>query len=96
MENLDLALVAGAILSLLFEYVPGLSGWYEGKAAATKRLVMLGVVVAAAAGVYGLSCVNAPWVLVECNTAGLFDLLVGIVAAITANQGTYLLTKKPA
>jgi hypothetical protein len=88
-------MLAGAILSLLFEYVPGLSGWYEGQTGTTKRLVMLGAIVVVAAAVYGLSCFNTPWIYVECSTAGLFDLLLAIVAAITANQGVYLLTKRP-
>lgn len=95
MENLELAALAGALLSLLFEYVPGLSGWYDTKPETTKRLVMLGAIVIVAAGVYGLSCFNTPWVYVECSTTGLFELLSAVVFAIAGNQATHKIAKKP-
>jgi hypothetical protein len=96
MENLELAALAGALLSLLFEYVPGLSGWYDAKDEAVKRLIMLGAIVVVAAGIYGLSCFNTPWVYVECTTAGLFALLGQVVMAIVGNQSIHRLTKKAA
>jgi len=96
MDKLQLAALAGALLSLLFEYVPGLSGWYDAKSETTKRLVMLGAIVAVAAGVYGLSCFNTPWVYVECTTGGLFELLGAVVFAIVGNQTTHKIAKKPA
>lgn len=96
MENLELAALAGALLSLLFEYVPGLSGWYDTKPETTKRLVMLGAIVVVAAGVYGLSCFNTPWVYVECSTSGLFELLGAVLFAIVGNQATHRIAKKPA
>jgi hypothetical protein len=48
----------------------------------------------AAAGVYGLSCFNTPWVYVECSTSGLFELLGAVLFAIVGNQSVYGLTKK--
>lgn len=96
MDKLQLATWAGALLSLLFEYVPGLSGWYDAKDETTKRLIMLGAITLVAAGVYGLSCFNTPWVYVECSTAGLFELLGAVLFAAIGNQVTHKLTKKPA
>lgn len=94
MENLQLAALAGALLSLLFEYVPGLSGWYDTKSETVKRLIMLVAIVAVAAGTFGLSCFNTPWVYVECTSAGLVELLGAVLFAIIGNQSTHRLTKK--
>lgn len=96
MQKLELATVAGALLSLLFEYVPGLSGWYDTKDETVKRLIMLGAIVAVAAGAYGLSCFNTPWVYVECSQAGLFELLGAVLFAAVGNQTAHKLAKKPA
>ena len=59
-----LSTIAGAILSLLFSYVPGLSGWYQKlgengdgvDGGTARRLFMLGLLVLTAAGAYGLAC----------------------------------------
>lgn len=92
-----LAATAGAILSLLFEYVPGLSTWYETLSEAQKRLVMLVLLVVTAAGVFGLSCYTpAPVDWVTCDVGGIWGLITALIAAIVANQGIHLMAKKPA
>lgn len=102
MDAETLAGVAGALLALLFGYVPGLSGWYarlgEGQAEAVggvyRRLVMLGALVIAAAGSYGLACLGEGAYFgleLACDRAGLAGLLRALVLALAANQAAYVL-----
>lgn len=82
-----IALVAGVILSLLFSYVPGLDVKFGSLSGQVKRLVMLGVLVAAVLGIWGAGCAGLwgvcyPW----------RDVLRAFIMALIANQGTYLIT----
>ena len=90
----QIAAIAGVVLALVFEYVPGISTWYELKDEQTKRLFMLGAMVLVVAGAYGLSCASllAVWV---CTWSGAWDAVLALVSAIVANQGVHLLIKKP-
>lgn len=88
-----LAMTAAALLSLLFEYAPPLTDWYGGQNEQRKRLIMLGLMVLVAAGAYGLSCVGQGDYF-ACSQAGAWEALRLLVAALAANQGTHLLTKK--
>jgi hypothetical protein len=97
-----LTLLAGAILSLGFNYVPGLSGWFErlGEGAedggTRKRLVMLLLLAAAAAGAFGLACSGwgAEFGLgLSCDRPGLSGLLIALIQAVVANQAVYAITK---
>ena len=40
-----LASVSGALLSLIFAYVPGLKGWFDGLAGEMKRGIMAALLV---------------------------------------------------
>jgi hypothetical protein len=50
--------VAGALISLLCSYVPGLSEWYAALDGTRKRLGMLAALCAVAAAILGLSCLG--------------------------------------
>ena len=102
MDAETLAGTAGALLSLLFAYVPGLSGWYErlGKGQAEesggvyRRLVMMAALLVTALGSYGLACTGAGaefGLALTCDRSGLVGLLRALVLALAANQATYLL-----
>lgn len=91
----QLASLAGILLSLLFSYVPGLSGWYAALSGEYKRLVMFGLLVLTGAGAYGLSCSGWGSDLVpelSCNQSSLVGLVMVIVRAAIANQAAYLLS----
>lgn len=97
MSATDLSMLAGAILSLLFSYMPGLSEKYDSLQPEQKRLIMLGMVVLVAVGAYALACAGYADRLgysVECTDAGLIELAKAVIAAAVANQGVYGLTKK--
>lgn len=91
--EISLSALAGMILSLVLEYVPGIAGLYDGLTAVQKRLVMLVLLLLSAGGLYGLSCADLV-LYVECTAQGILELLGMIGVAIGVNQGTYLLTKK--
>lgn len=84
-----IASLAGVILSILFSYVPGLKDKFEPLAPATKRLVMLALLFVAAAGALAFSCKVVP----ECYTQNWVTYVSALVAAVVANQGTFLITK---
>lgn len=94
MESISLAGLAGTVLFFLFEYIPGFSAWYEKKDEATKRLIMLGLLVVTAVGVFLLSCYG-PFDYVACAESGIWQLLELLFAAAVANQVTHSLAKKP-
>lgn len=90
-----IAAIAGAVLSLVFSYVPGAKGWYEGLDGTYKRLVMLGLLALAVLVELGLACsgLGADFGLqVSCDRAGFVALARAFFAALMANQATYLIS----
>ena len=93
-EN-TVGMLAGALLSLLFGYAPGLRPWYEALEPTRKALVMAGALLVAALLLYGAACYT-PWpVGVTCDEAGFWTLAQLFIAALVANQATYLIGVKP-
>jgi hypothetical protein len=90
----ELSLVVGLLLSLLFSYVPGFKGRFEALATETKRLVMAGLLVLVAVGSYGVACWNILDVGVSCDQPGIVGLVTAFIAALVANQATYLISPK--
>lgn len=95
-----LAAVAGALISLLCSYVPGLSDWYAAQDGTHKRLWMLAALCIVAAGSLGLSCLGIAQAggvaLPACTTGGIQALVEALVIALAANQATYLISPKRA
>lgn len=92
MDSTQLAVVASALLSLLFSYVPGLSGWYDSQTSQVKALVMLALLFVVTAGSFGLSCYS-PYAYFECSETGLWAAVEVFALAVATNQGVYLATK---
>jgi len=89
----ELCAIAGAVLSLLFSYVPRLSEWYDALAPTMKRLLMAALLIVVAAAIFGLSCWGV-LARVECTQAGALGLVKVLIAALVANQATYLISPK--
>lgn len=94
MESNIVAGIAGVALSLIFGYVPGARSWFEALDGVRKAQVMAGLLLLAAAGLFGAACYT-PWAAVECSEAGFWQLVELFVAALVANQAAYLLAVKP-
>lgn len=87
--------VAGAVLSLVFKYVPGLNVKWDRLEEDYKRMYMGAMLVLVAVVMYALSCWdNAPSVLVvvECSKDGLTNVLFALFSALTANQSVHAIT----
>lgn len=92
MTEIELSLYAGAVLSLLMAYVPGLSGWYNGLAGDYKRLAMAGLLLLVAGGAYALACGGLAadiGLAVTCDRAGAIALIRAYVVALVGNQAAY-------
>lgn len=85
--------IAGIVLSLLFEFVPGFEGWYNKFDSQKKRLFMVGALFVVVAGAYGLSCANL-LAFFPCTLAGAWIALQAFIAALVANQSVHLVLKK--
>lgn len=89
-----LSMLAGALLSLLFAYVPGTDVWYSALDATRKRLVMLVALLVVAVGVAGLSCAglgDVVGVSTECSVSGFAMVARVFLMALAANQAAYLI-----
>lgn len=93
-----LIIVAAAILSLLFSYLPGLRERFYRLDKTGQRLVMVSLLAAIVAGVYALSCTGSgdliPGLVVTCDRAGAVALVRLFIAAVVSNQGTYALSPR--
>ncbi len=87
--------LAGALLALLFGYAPGVRQWFEALEGTRKALVMAALLAVAAIGIYLAACYT-PWqVGVTCDESGFWQLVELFIAALVANQATYLIAVKP-
>jgi len=84
-----LVIFAGAVLSLLFSYVPGLSTWFAGMDGTFKRLAMLLLLAITAGAIYGLGCAGVLSSGISCDQAGLTKLIYMFILAVIANQSTF-------
>lgn len=89
----QLAAISGVILSLAFFYIPGLSDKYNALEATKQRLLMAGLLLLVTVGALGLSCANIV-VTVACTQAGVLSLINVYIAALVANQATYLIAPR--
>ena len=93
MTSEQLLVIAGAVLAILFAYVPGLANWYQPLGAEIKRLIMLGVLAVITGAGYGLSCASILH-SVTCDQKGAIALVLAFVGAVVSNQGTFALLPK--
>ena len=89
----QLIAIGAAVLSLLMEYLPPFSGWYEKLSPGYKRLFMAGLLFIVVGGAFGLSCASLLTVFV-CTWVGAWAAIQVWLLAIAINQGVHLLFKK--
>ena len=84
-----LSAIAGAVISLVFQFVPGASDWFARLMPAQKQLFMLGVTsaVAMVIAIFTFAQQGFAW-------SSLVTLMLVIYAALTSNQVTYQFIKK--
>lgn len=92
-----LAMLAGAVLSLTFSYVPKARDWFDRLTGEYKRLVMLGLLAAVAIAVGALACAGLAedaGLAVSCDRPGIIAVLRAFAMAATANQAAYMLSPR--
>ncbi|MBE9479819.1 MAG: hypothetical protein IMY80_07620 [Chloroflexi bacterium] len=85
--------IAGILISLILEFVPGVEGWYNKFSKQQKRLVMLVALFVVVGGAFGLSCANLIAIF-ACTTFGVWQAVMAFIAALVANQSVHLVLKK--
>lgn len=83
-----ISMVVGAVISLLFNYFPGLNTWFSALRTEVKSSIMIGLLAVASVAIYLLSLygiieISQPvdWVLV----------LRTFILAVVANQSAYVI-----
>lgn len=96
-----LVLIAGALLSLLFSYLPALAKWYADKDGVVKRQIMAAWLLITTAGLFAISCVPALSdlakqldIVVQCTKQSAWQLIYLYLLAIAGNQVVFLISPK--
>jgi hypothetical protein len=87
-----LVAICGALLSILFSYIPGLSTAFAALSTEAKRLIMAGILLVTAVVIFILNCYSILQAGVVCNQAGAVQLVWYLILAIMANQSVFALT----
>jgi hypothetical protein len=89
----QLGAYAGIVLSLALFYIPGLNDWYSAQIPQKQAGIMALLLLGATLVIFGLSCANW-YTTVSCDYAGAKQLVSVFIAALIANQSTYMLVRK--
>ena len=87
--------ICAVALSLAASYLPGFSGWYANLDGSLKRLLMLGMLAAAASLIYGLACAGLAESLglaASCDQPGALALGRLFLAALISNQAVFAIS----
>ena len=90
-DGLTLSSLAGGVLSLIFSYAPGAKDWFGRLMPETKRTVMLVLLALSAIGIFVLGC-GGYLQAVSCDKGGAIELAKIFIAALIANQATFLIS----
>lgn len=93
MTTEELVAIVGAVLAVLFAYVPGFANWFNPLGAEVKRLIMAGMLIIVAGAVFGLSCAGI-LARVTCDFQGAWGLVIAVLAGIVANQSLFAILPK--
>jgi hypothetical protein len=89
----QISAVSGLVLSLIFEYVPGISALYDKLDKTAKQLVMLALLALVVVAAFLLSCFG-PFKYFTCDSAGIWSAINAFIAALVANQATHRIAPK--
>jgi hypothetical protein len=94
-----LAMIAAALLSLAFSYIPSADGKWAALTQTSKRLVMLGLLLLVAVVSVALACAGFAsdfGLTITCDRAGIVGVIQAFFFAMIANQATYQITPNSA
>jgi predicted transporter len=93
-----LAAIVMSVYALIFAYIPGVKTWYEAKSSEAKAGFMAISLIVITIAIFALTCLGLAASLnitATCDQKGAIELIKILVAALVANQSTYLLLVKP-
>lgn len=91
-----LIMIAGAVLSLAFTYIPKFNAWFAEKTNEVKQLTMLVLLFVITAVVFSLGCFEI--ILIEnfmCDKNTAVYFIYTFILALISNQATYQISPKP-
>ena len=89
-----LGTIAGAVLSLLFSYIPGLNAWFAAFDETRKRGIMALLLLIVALAVFGLGCAGIVVIGLACSSQGAIQLAWIYILAIIGNQSVFSLSPR--
>ena len=93
-NQVNVAVIAGVILSLVFEYVPGAATWYEMLDKRGKQGIMALALLLVCGAYFAFGCLGLFGVQVSCDWIGAEEVIKMFVLALVTNQSTYLIARK--
>ncbi len=91
----QLVVIAGAVLSLICAYFPGVRTKYDTLDGEHKAAVMGVLLLLVTLGILAASCFEIIHVGVNCTKAGIVDLVWTFLLAAMANQTTFTIAVEP-
>lgn len=91
-----IVMVAGAILSLAFTYIPKFNVWFALKSAEFKQLTMLIIMFVTTGVLFALGCFE--FININnfvCDKATATQFVYTFILAVISNQSTHMITPKP-
>lgn len=94
LADLTPLVLVSALLSIIFEWAPGLSDWYEMLSTKRKQFIMAVLILVVSLGMmwyqcqYNAVCPENGW------QATIESLVITALISAAANQSTWLLTKR--
>lgn len=90
-----LASLGAIVLSLGFAYIPRLKEWYAALEPTQKAGLMAVLLIVLSIAIFAASCGDIISVGITCDKSGAVGLAQILIAALIANQGSYLLLVRP-
>jgi hypothetical protein len=94
----QLGSIAGVVLSLALGYIPGLAEWYANKDTRSKARIMGALLIIVALAIFAMACAHiiaGIGLAVVCTKVSLLQLVQILIAALIANQSTFMLAVRP-
>jgi len=88
-----LSFILAGLTAIVFDWFPGLAGWFGTLSELKKRQIMAAVLLVIVLAVYLGSCTGILAAGYSCDKAGFAELFQVFLVAIGINQGVHLLAK---
>jgi Flp pilus assembly pilin Flp len=88
-----LSYLAAGLLSILFDWLPGLAAWFDGVSELKKKQIIAALLLVIVLALYGGICSQIFSTAYTCDKAGFASLFEVLLISVGINQGIHALTK---